>query len=122
MYFLNRLLAHIAIGFVFGYLYKDVGMSANTILANYVYMYGSLLLIVYTGKMSVTLSCKYYFFNWIYLMMISNQYFSNIITVPLEMKILTREHFNRWYKLTPYLLSVLLLEVPFQVSIIIPTT
>lgn len=44
---------------LFGYLYKDVGMGANTILANYVYLYGSLLLVVYTGKMSVTISCKY---------------------------------------------------------------
>lgn len=35
------------------------------------------------------------------------------------MKILTREHFNRWYKLTPYLLSVILLEIPFQVSSIV---
>lgn len=37
-------------------------------------------------------------------------------TVPLEMKILTREHFNRWYKLSPYLMSVILIEIPFQVS------
>lgn len=39
-----------------------------------------------------------------------------LISVPLEMKILRREHFNRWYKLTPYLLSMLLMEIPFQVS------
>ncbi|CAH0561475.1 unnamed protein product [Brassicogethes aeneus] len=91
MYLVNRLIAHIVIGLIFGYLYKDVGSTAHTILANYVYLYGSLLLIVYTGKMSVTLS------------------------FPLEMRILTREHFNRWYKLTPYLLSVILIEIPFQV-------
>lgn len=56
----NRLLAHILIGFLFGYLYRDVGKKADTILANYVYLYGSLLLAVYTGKMPVTLMCKYY--------------------------------------------------------------
>lgn len=39
-------------------------------------------------------------------------------SVPLEMKILRREHFNRWYKLTPYVLSLLFMEIPFQVSII----
>ncbi|KAJ8947355.1 hypothetical protein NQ318_002881 [Aromia moschata] len=88
---LNRLIAHIVIGFIFGYLYRNVGSGANTILANYVYLYGTLLLTVYTGKMPVTLS------------------------FPLEMRILTREHFNRWYKLTPYLLSVILIEIPFQV-------
>ncbi|KAG5883528.1 hypothetical protein JTB14_019295 [Gonioctena quinquepunctata] len=88
---LNRVLAHIGIGIIFGYLYKNVGGAAETILANYVYLYGTLLLTVYTGEMPVTLS------------------------FPLEMKILTREHFNRWYKLTPYLLSVILIEIPFQV-------
>ncbi|XP_018573014.1 ATP-binding cassette sub-family G member 4 [Anoplophora glabripennis] len=88
---LNRLLAHVIIGFIFGYLYWDVGVGANTILANYVYIYGTLLLTVYTGMMPVTLS------------------------FPMEMRILTREHFNRWYKLTPYLLSVILVEIPFQV-------
>ncbi|KAJ8968294.1 hypothetical protein NQ317_000254 [Molorchus minor] len=88
---LNRILAHILIGLIFGYLYRNVGNGANTILANYVYIYGTLLLTVYTGEMPVTLS------------------------FPLEMRILTREHFNRWYKLTPYLLSVILIEIPFQV-------
>lgn len=32
------------------------------------------------------------------------------------MESLTREHFNRWYKLGPYFLSVLVVEVPIQVS------
>lgn len=59
MTYFNRLLSHVLIALLFGYLYCDVGKGANTILANYVYLYGSLLLIVYTGKMSVTLSCKY---------------------------------------------------------------
>uniref|UniRef100_A0AAR5P8W1 ABC transporter domain-containing protein n=1 Tax=Dendroctonus ponderosae TaxID=77166 RepID=A0AAR5P8W1_DENPD len=91
LYPLNRLLAHIVIGFIFGYLYRGVGANANQILANYVYLYGTMLLNVYTGKMSVTLSCKW------------------------KIKILTREHFNRWYKLSPYLMSVILIEIPFQV-------
>lgn len=56
---LNRLVAHIFIAFIFGYLYLNCGTGANTVLANYVYLYGSMLLIVYTGQMSVTLACKY---------------------------------------------------------------
>ena len=36
--------------------------------------------------------------------------------VPLEMEILTREHFNRWYQLGPYYLSIITFEIPFQVS------
>jgi len=36
--------------------------------------------------------------------------------VPLEIDMLTREHFNRWYKLGPYFLSLISFEIPFQVS------
>lgn len=54
-----RLLCHLLIGVIFGYLYRGSGFRANGVLANYVYLYGSLLLIVYTGKMAVTLACEY---------------------------------------------------------------
>lgn len=54
-----RLLCHLLIGVIFGYLYMGSGYRARGVLANYVYLYGSLLLIVYTGKMAVTLACKY---------------------------------------------------------------
>lgn len=53
-----RLLCHLLIGVIFGYLYMGSGYRANGVLANYVYLYGSLLLVVYTGKMAVTLACK----------------------------------------------------------------
>ncbi|XP_011254611.1 ATP-binding cassette sub-family G member 1 [Camponotus floridanus] len=87
-----RLLCHLLIGMIFGYLYMGSGYRANGVLSNYVYMYGSLLLLVYTGKMAVTLA------------------------FPLEMQILTREHFNRWYRLAPYYISILLIEIPFQAA------
>lgn len=32
------------------------------------------------------------------------------------MQILTREHFNRWYRLAPYYFSLLLIEIPFQAA------
>ncbi|KAM0736705.1 ATP-binding cassette subfamily G member 4 [Formica fusca] len=87
-----RLFCHLLIGMIFGYLYMGSGYRANGVLANYVYMYGSLLLLVYTGKMAVTMA------------------------FPLEMQILTREHFNRWYRLAPYYISILLIEIPFQAA------
>lgn len=53
-----RLLSHMLIGVLFGYLYRNVGDNADSALANYIYLYGTMLLLVYTGKMSVTLNCK----------------------------------------------------------------
>ncbi|KAL0103665.1 hypothetical protein PUN28_017733 [Cardiocondyla obscurior] len=32
------------------------------------------------------------------------------------MRILMREHFNRWYRLAPYYISILLIEIPFQAA------
>ncbi|XP_054741593.1 ATP-binding cassette subfamily G member 4 isoform X1 [Anastrepha obliqua] len=87
---LARLMSHIVIGLLFGYLYMNVGDKATTVLGNYVYLYGTILLLVYTGKMAV------------------------VLTFPLEIGMLTREHFNRWYGLTPYFLSMLSFEIPFQ--------
>ncbi|XP_050347007.1 ATP-binding cassette sub-family G member 1 [Nymphalis io] len=88
--FLYRVAAHVVIALIFGYLYSGVGSEASSVLGNYVYLYGSMLLVVYTGKMSVTLS------------------------FPLEMDILKGEYFNRWYNLGPYLFSILAVELPFQ--------
>lgn len=33
------------------------------------------------------------------------------------METLRREHFNRWYNLIPYYLSIILFEIPFQVRV-----
>ncbi|XP_059046249.1 ATP-binding cassette sub-family G member 1 [Achroia grisella] len=87
---LVRVAAHVLIALLFGYLYHGVGSEASSVLGNYVYLYGSMLLVVYTGKMSVTLS------------------------FPLEMNILKGEYFNKWYKLGPYIVSILAVELPFQ--------
>ncbi|XP_041987119.1 ATP-binding cassette sub-family G member 1 [Aricia agestis] len=89
--FLYRLVAHLIIALIFGYLYLGVGSEASSVLGNYVYLYGSMLLVVYTGKMSVT------------------------VTFPLEMDILKGEYYNRWYSLGPYIVSILAVELPFQV-------
>lgn len=43
--------------------------------------------------------------------------FLPLCEVPLEMEMLTREHFNRWYSIFPYFLSIILFEVPFQVTV-----
>uniref|UniRef100_A0A1A9WZY2 ABC transporter domain-containing protein n=1 Tax=Glossina brevipalpis TaxID=37001 RepID=A0A1A9WZY2_9MUSC len=56
--YLIRLTSHILVALLFGYIYRNVGVNANTALANYVYIYGTLLLTLYTGKMPVILTCK----------------------------------------------------------------
>ncbi|KAK9508109.1 hypothetical protein O3M35_007842 [Rhynocoris fuscipes] len=85
-----RFVAHISISLIFGYIYQGVGNNAETLLANFIFVYGSNLFLHYTGQMTVLLS------------------------FPLEYKVLTREHFNRWYSLAPYCFALILVEIPFQ--------
>lgn len=54
-----RIFAHLLIAPIFGYIYINVGSSAINPFGNYVYLYGTILLIVYTGKMSVVMSCEW---------------------------------------------------------------
>ncbi|KAL4097867.1 hypothetical protein QTP88_022570 [Uroleucon formosanum] len=86
-----RVLAHLVIAFIFGYLYRGVGNDASVMISNMVFVYGSNLFLVYTGQMAV------------------------IVSFPLEYKVLKREHFNSWFTLFPYMISILLVEIPFQI-------
>ncbi|XP_075224146.1 ATP-binding cassette subfamily G member 4-like [Lycorma delicatula] len=37
------------------------------------------------------------------------------LSFPLELNVLRREYFNRWYSLAPYCLATVLIEIPFQI-------
>jgi len=108
-----RLFCHLGIAWLFGYLYRGVGSDANSALANWVYIYGTCLFVMYTGKMAVTLQCEPRNRK----IKIDNKLIF-CISVPLEIKNLTREHFNKWYSLGPYLISIFCIEIPFQVSVL----
>ncbi|XP_025199709.1 ATP-binding cassette sub-family G member 1-like [Melanaphis sacchari] len=86
-----RIIAHFAIALIFGYLYRGVGDDASVVISNMVFIYGTNLFLVYTGQMAV------------------------IVSFPLEYKVLKREHFNSWFTLFPYMVSILLVEIPFQI-------
>ncbi|XP_060851168.1 ATP-binding cassette sub-family G member 1-like [Rhopalosiphum padi] len=86
-----RVIAHFVIALIFGYLYRGVGNDASVVISNMVFVYGTNLFLVYTGQMAV------------------------IVSFPLEYKVLKREHFNSWFTLFPYMVSILLVEIPFQI-------
>lgn len=67
--FALRFVMHVLIALVFGYLYRNVGESSSTLMANYIFVYGSNLFLHYTGQMAVSLACEcdYYMqfrINW----------------------------------------------------------
>nr|XP_032515542.1 ATP-binding cassette sub-family G member 4-like [Danaus plexippus plexippus] len=85
-----RLFAHILVGFLIGALYYDIGDDGSKVLSNLGFLFFNMLFLMYTS-MTIT-----------------------ILSFPLEMPVLVKEHFNRWYSLRSYYLAITVSDIPFQ--------
>ncbi|GBP31653.1 ATP-binding cassette sub-family G member 1 [Eumeta japonica] len=85
-----RLFAHILVGFLIGALYYDIGDDGTKVLSNLGFLFFNMLFLMYTS-MTIT-----------------------ILSFPLEMPVLIKEHFNRWYSLRSYYLAITVSDMPFQ--------
>ncbi|CAH0769316.1 unnamed protein product [Bemisia tabaci] len=85
-----RLFAHILVGFLIGALYYDIGNDGAKVLSNLGFLFFNMLFLMYTS-MTIT-----------------------ILSFPLEMPVLIKENFNRWYSLRSYYLAITFSDLPFQ--------
>lgn len=87
---LTRLTMHLLIALIVGTIYFKVGQDATYILDNF-----NLL-----------------FFNLMFLMF--SAFSATLTSFPLELPVLMREHFNRWYKLRSFYLANKFADIPVQ--------
>ncbi|XP_024086060.1 ATP-binding cassette sub-family G member 4 isoform X1 [Cimex lectularius] len=85
-----RLFAHILVGILIGALYYDIGNDGAKVLSNLGFLFFNMLFLMYTS-MTIT-----------------------ILSFPLEMPVLIKENFNRWYSLRSYYMAITVSDIPFQ--------
>jgi len=86
-----RFIVNILVGIMLGTLFWQAGQNASRTLDNYNLLFSILM------------------HNMMSPMMLT------ILTFPAEMNILIKEHFNRWYSMKMYFLSVQLIDIPLSI-------
>lgn len=86
-----RILVNIAVGLMLGSVFFQTGMDAGRVLDNY-----NLLFSILIHHMMTT-------------MMLT------VVTFPMQMNILLKEHFNRWYSLKAFYTAMTLVDLPLTI-------
>lgn len=107
-----RLMVHMLVGLMIGFLYYDIGEDASQIFNIYRFIPISIGFLAYAGFYSLMVRCK----SSRCIIFASNCFNVKLVLVPLDLPIVKREHFNRWYSTGAYYLSLLISDIPVIVT------
>ncbi|EDW64893.1 ATP-binding cassette sub-family G member 4 isoform X1 [Drosophila virilis] len=82
---------HLAIGLLIGFLYYGIGNDAANSMNNFRYVFYTIMFIMYCAFSGI------------------------LVKFPVELPIVSREHFNRWYSLRAYYVAITLADLPIQI-------
>ncbi|KZC04865.1 PREDICTED: ATP-binding cassette sub-family G member 4 [Dufourea novaeangliae] len=86
-----RILVNIAVGFMLGSVFLESGVDGARVLDNYNLLFSILIHLMMTTMMLT------------------------IVTFPMQMSILMKEHFNRWYSLKAFYAALTLIDLPISI-------
>ncbi|XP_014228617.1 ATP-binding cassette sub-family G member 4-like isoform X1 [Trichogramma pretiosum] len=87
----TRLTMHLCVALLVSVIFFRIGQDAAHALDNFALLFFSLMFVMYSA------------------------FSATLVTFPAELPILTREHFNRWYRLRSFYLAQKLADLPVQV-------
>ncbi|CAG0912254.1 unnamed protein product [Notodromas monacha] len=87
----TRLGAHVFIGIVLGLMFQGIGNNAERAYNNAACLYFNHVVLIFAAMMAT------------------------VLTIPMELPVIVREHMNCWYSVKMYFLTQTLIDVPFQV-------
>lgn len=122
-----RLFAHLLVALLISALYYDIGNDGAKVLSNLGFLFFNMLFLMYTSMTITILSCKFvekFTHTSINPLQLRKKYRKHlfydiyvfVFSVPLELPVLLKENFNRWYSLKSYYLAITMSDLPFQVS------
>ncbi|XP_015108959.1 ATP-binding cassette sub-family G member 1 isoform X2 [Diachasma alloeum] len=90
-YVFLKISLHIFLGFVIGGLFLGIGNDGSKTLFNFGFCFACLIVFLFIPMLPV------------------------LLHFPLQVQLVKREHFNRWYKISPYFCALTISTIPVQI-------
>lgn len=113
-----RLTVHFFVALVVGGIYVNIGDDGGQTLINYRFIFAMLMFFMHTAFCAMTILCK---FAELFKTKQKEKFIAclNSIAVPIEMPIVAREHFNRWYSAKAYYFALTCTDFPMQFACVL---